>query len=179
MASPAPRYARAFAEVANSAGLDPDAALQQMQDFIDTLAGSADLREFLGNPSIEMAQKLRVLDSLVPRMGLAQQVRNFIAVLIEHHRLAEFHEVLTCYREIADERSGAVEAKITSAHPLNPADRTEMETQIAKLAGAHVRATYAEDPSLLGGAVIEIGSTIYDGSVRAQLQQLRQKLVNA
>lgn len=179
MASPAPRYARAFAEVADSTGLNPDAAQQQIQDFIETLAGSADLREFLGNPSIEMAQKLRILDALVPKMGLAPQVRNFIAVIIEHQRLPELNEILTHYREIADERLGAVEAKIISAHPLNEADRSQIEAQIVKLAGAQVRATYAEDPSLLGGAIIEIGSTIYDGSVRAQLQQLHHRLANA
>jgi len=62
---------------------------------------------------------------------------------------------------------------------MNQQDRASMELQIAKLAGARVRATYSEDPSLLGGAVVEIGSTVYDGSVRAQLQQLKQRLVNA
>jgi F-type H+-transporting ATPase subunit delta len=54
-----------------------------------------------------------------------------------------------------------------------------LEAQVTRLAGARVRASYAEDASLLGGAIVEIGSTIYDGSVRAQLQQLKQKLVNA
>ena len=80
---------------------------------------------------------------------------------------------------MVDEHAGATEARITSAHPLNAEDRAQLEAQIAKLAGARVRASYAEDASLLGGAVVEIGSTVYDGSVRAQLQQLKQKLVNA
>ena len=75
--------------------------------------------------------------------------------------------------------AGAVEARITSSRKLNEVDRAQLEAQIAKLAGAHVRASYTEDPSLLGGAIVEIGSTIYDGSVRAQLQQLKQRLVNA
>ena len=78
-----------------------------------------------------------------------------------------------------DEHAGAVEARITSARPLNAADRAQLEAQIAKLAGARVRASYGEDATLLGGAVVEIGSTVYDGSVRAQLQQLKQRLVNA
>jgi F-type H+-transporting ATPase subunit delta len=179
VASSAPRYARAFAEVAESARLDAAAAQQQMRDFADTLAGSSELRELLENPSIEMAKKLKVLDAIAARLRMFAQVRNFIAVILEHHRLPELDQILTAYRELADEHSGAVEARITSSRPLNPVDRAQLEAQIAKLAGARVRASYAEDASLLGGAVVEIGSTIYDGSVRAQLQQLKQKLVNA
>jgi F-type H+-transporting ATPase subunit delta len=86
---------------------------------------------------------------------------------------------LTEYREVVDAHAGAVEARVISSRPLNDADRAQLEAQIAKLAGARVRASYTEDASLLGGAVVEIGSTIYDGSVRGQLQQLKQKLVSA
>jgi F-type H+-transporting ATPase subunit delta len=63
--------------------------------------------------------------------------------------------------------------------PLNAEDRAQLEAQIAKLAGARVRASYGEDATLLGGAVVEVGSTVYDGSVRAQLERLKQRLVNA
>ncbi len=179
MASPAPRYARAFAEVAESARLDAAAAQQQLRDFAGTLAGSSELREFLENPSIEMVTKLKVVDALAARIGMFPQVRNFIAVIVEHHRLPVLDEILAGYRELVDEHAGAVEARITSSRALNDADRAQLEAQIARLAGARVRASYAQDPSLLGGAVVEIGSTIYDGSVRAQLQQLKQRLVNA
>ena len=150
MASSAPRYARAFAEVAESARLDATAAQQQMRDFAATLAGSGELREFLENPSIEMAKKLKVLDAIAKRIGMFAQVRNFIAVILEHHRLAELDEILAEYREVVDEHAGAVEARITSARPLNPADRAQLEAQIAKLAGARVRASYAEDASAAG-----------------------------
>jgi F-type H+-transporting ATPase subunit delta len=179
VASSSPRYARAFAEVADSAKLNVTAAQQQLNDFAETLAGSHDLREFLGNPSIEIAKKLKVLDAIAGRIGMFPQVRNFVAVILEHHRLTELDEILTAYRDLVDADSGAVEARVTSARPLNAEDRAQLEAQIAKLAGAQVRASYAEDASLLGGAVVEIGSTIYDGSVRAQLQKLKQALVNA
>lgn len=173
------RYARAFADVAGSANLDPGAAQQQMQDFAETLGESRELREFLSNPAIEIAQKLKVVDALVGRLGIGPQVRNFIAVILEHHRLAEFEEIRAEYRRLTDERSGAVEATITSARVLSPEERSELEAQVAKLAGASVRASYQEDPSLLGGAVVQIGSTIYDGSVKAQLARLKQRLVTA
>lgn len=179
MASPAPRYARAFAEVAESAKLDAAVAQQQMKDFAETLAGSSELRAFLENPSVEIAKKLKVLDAIAARMGLFVQVRNFIAVILEHHRLDELGAILTEYGDVVDAHAGAIEARVTSSRPLNDEDRVQLEAQIAKLAGARVRASYSEDASLLGGAVVEIGSTIYDGSVRAQLQKLKQKLVNA
>jgi F-type H+-transporting ATPase subunit delta len=179
VASSAPRYARAFAEVAESAGLDAAAAEQQIRDFAETLAGSGELRELLENPSIELPQKLKVLDAIAARIKMFPQVRNFIAVILEHQRLPELDEILTEYEELVDEHAGAVEARITSARPLNAEDRAQLEAQIAKLAGARVRASYGEDATLLGGAVVEVGSTVYDGSVRAQLERLKQRLVNA
>jgi len=179
VATVAPRYARAFAQVAEASGLDANAATQQMRDFAETLAGSSELREFLMNPSVEMAQKLKVLDAIAQRMGMFAQVRNFLAVILEHGRLDELNEILAEYGEVADEHAGAVEASITSARPMNTQDRAQLEAQVAKLAGARVRASYSEDAALLGGAVVQIGSTIYDGSVRAQLQRLKQRLVNA
>ncbi len=112
-------------------------------------------------------------------MGIGPQVRNLLAVILEHQRLAEFDEIRGEYRMLADRHAGAVEATITSARTLAPEDRAELELEAAQLAGAKVRASYVEDPALLGGAVVQIGSTIYDGSLRAQLEQLKQRLVNA
>jgi len=179
VASFAPRYARAFAEVVESSGIDVSAAREQLQDFAGTLAGSTELREFLINPSVEIEQKLKVLDAIAARLAMLPKVRNFLAVIMEHHRLGDLNDILTEYAELADEHSGAAEAHITSAHPLNPDDRAQLEAQIATLAGARVRASYAQDATLLGGAIVQLGSTVYDGSVRAQLQQLKLRLVNA
>jgi F-type H+-transporting ATPase subunit delta len=173
------RYAHAFASVAASSHLDSDAVQRQVRDFSETLADSHELREVLMNPSISTDQKLRVLDAIAGRIGMLPQVRNFIAVIMDHQRLAELDEILAEYHAVADEQSGLAEAEITSAHPLNDADRAELEAQVAKLAGGRVRATYRQDATLLGGAVVRIGSTVYDGSIRAQLQHLKEKLVNA
>jgi F-type H+-transporting ATPase subunit delta len=179
MASAAPRYAHAFAQVTEAAGLDAAATRQQLSDFAETLAGSSELREILMDPSIETVEKVKVLDAMAARMEMSPQVRNFIAVILDHHRLAELDEMLAKYAELVDENSGAAEATITTAHVLNAEDRASLEAQVAKLAGARVRASYVEDATLLGGAVVQIGSTVYDGSVRAQLQQLKQRMVGA
>ena len=179
MSALALRYAHAFASVVVSAHLDPSAVEQQLRDFRDTFAGSHELREVLMNPSIANEQKLKVLDAIAGRIGMFPQVRNFLAVIMEHQRLAELDEILAEYRAVTDEQSHMAEAEITSAHPLNDQDRAELEAHVAKLAGGRVRATYHQDATLLGGAVVRIGSTVYDGSIRAQLQQLKQRLVNA
>ncbi len=173
------RYAHAFASVVASSRLDVAAAQQQLNDFSGTLAGSHQLREVLMNPSIAKEQKLKVLDAIAGRIGMFPQVRNFLAVIMDHQRLAELDEILTEYHGVADLQSHMADAEITSARPLNEEDRTELEAQVSKLAGGRVRTTYLQDATLLGGAVVRIGSTVYDGSLRAQLQQLKQTLVNA
>ena len=173
------RYAHAFASVAASSHLNTAAAQQQLDDFSGTLAGSRELREVLMNPSITTEQKLKVLDVIAGRIGMFPQVRNFLAVIMDHQRLTELNEILAEYHAVADEQTNLAEAEITSARPLNDQDRAELEAQVSKLAGGRIRATYHQDATLLGGAVVRIGSKVYDGSIRAQLQQLKQKLVNA
>jgi|ERR1700679_3596865 F-type H+-transporting ATPase subunit delta len=173
------RYAHAFASVTTSSHLDTAAVQKQLNDFSGTLAGSRDLREVLMNPSIANEQKLKVLDAIAARIGMFPQVRNFVAVIMNHQRLPELDEILAEYHLVVDEQSNLAEAEITSAFPLNDQDRAELEAQVAKLVGGRVRATYHQDTTLLGGAVVRIGSTVYDGSIRAQLQQLKQRLANA
>ncbi len=173
------RYAHAFASVVASQKMDSVAAQQQLNDFSDTFSGSRELREVLMNPAITSEQKLKVLDAIAARLDMSPQVRNFLAVIMDHQRLAELNEILAEYHAVADEQAGMAEAEIVSARALSNADRAELEAQVARLAGGRVRATYREDASLLGGAIVRIGSTVYDGSIRAQLQQLKQKLVSA
>ncbi|MCU1321753.1 MAG: synthase delta subunit [Acidobacteriaceae bacterium] len=173
------RYAHALASVASAQKLDSTAALQQLNDFAETLAGSSELHEVFVNPSISASQKLKVLDAIAGKIGMFPQVRNFVAVVMDHGRLSELTGMVAEYATVSDENAGLAEAEITSAHALNDEDRAQLEAQVAKLAGSRIRATYSEDKSLLGGAVVRIGSTVYDGSLRAQLDQLKQKLVNA
>lgn len=173
------RYAHAFEQVVTASHLDPAAVLQQLKDFAGTLDGSPELREFLANPSISKEQTFKVLDAIAAKIGMLPQVRNFVAVVTEHQRLHEMNEILVEYAAIADNQAGIADAEITSAHPLNPEDRAQLEEQVGKLAGSRVRAVYLEDATLLGGAIVKIGSTVYDGSVRGQLQQMKQRLINA
>ena len=174
------RYARALAAVISDQNLDLVAAQGQLNDFANLLAESAELHEVLQNPSIPEAQKLKVLDAIAPRLGLSRPIRNFIALVTHHQRLPELRDMITAYANVADENSGIADVEITTARPLDDANRRLLEQQVAKLAGEpRVQATYREDPSLLGGAVVKLGSTVYDGSVRGQLEQMRQRLATA
>jgi F-type H+-transporting ATPase subunit delta len=174
------RYARALAAVVSDQKLDLIASQGQLNDFANLLEESVELREVLNDPSIPEPQKLKVIDALAARLGTSRPVRNFIAVLTRHQRLNELPQMMTAYANIADEDTGIAEVEITTARPLDDDNRRLLEQQVAKLAGEpKVQATYREDPSLLGGAVIKLGSTVYDGSVRAQLEQMRQRLATA
>jgi len=174
------RYARALAAVISDQNLDLVAAEGQLNGFASLLEESVELREVLQNPSIPESQKLKVLDALAPRLGLSRPIRNFIALLTHHQRLHELRNMITAYANIADEDSGIAEVEITTARPLDADNRRLLEQQVAKLSGeSRVQAIYREDPSLLGGAVVKLGSTVYDGSVRGQLEQMRQRLATA
>lgn len=174
------RYARAFAAVVSEQKLDVAAVQGQLNDFAATFENSADLREVLEDPSIPEQQKLRVLDAIAGRLGMSSATRNFLAVITHHQRLHDLRQILEAYLALSDQETGVAEAEIVTARPLDEGNRHLLEQQVAKLTGGqHVRATYREDASLLGGAVVRIGSTVYDGSVRGQLQQLKQRLVAA
>lgn len=174
------RYARALDEVVVAQKLPREAVKAQLSDFLATFASSAPLREVLENPSIPEDQKLRLLDALAGRMGTSRTVRNFVAVVMHHLRLPELHEIVEAYLQLADADNRIAEAEVTSARPLDQAGRHAIEDSIVRLSGAaSVRATYKEDPALLGGAVIKLGSTVYDGSVRGQLEQMKQRMVAA
>ncbi len=175
----APKYAHALAEVVASAGLDASAAQAQLKEFSETFAERRELREVFEDPSVPSEQKLSVLDVLAERLGLMREVRNFIAVIMDHQRLGGLNEILAAYDQVAETNKGIVDAEVTSARELNGEDRAELESQVAKLAGSAVRITYGLDGALLGGAVVKIGSTVYDGSVRAQLAQMKRGLMTA
>jgi F-type H+-transporting ATPase subunit delta len=173
------RYAHAFAGVALKKGLDLVAARQQMADFAVLFESNPQLREVLMDPSIANEQKLNVLDGIAARLGMMREVRNFLAIIMDHQRLGDLNVILSAYDQVADLDLGVTEAEVSTVHELNGEDRAELEMQVAKLAGTRIRVAYKLDSALLGGAVVKIGSTVYDGSVRAQLEQMKRALLSA
>jgi F-type H+-transporting ATPase subunit delta len=170
------RYARAFADVASEEKLDSAALDQQMNDFLATWDGSAELRALFANPAVAVEQKVAVLDKLNAKLGLQKQVRNLLAVLIKNDRIGEVREVIEAWRAEMQERQGIRQVEIVTARELNEQDRTGLVAGVGKLAGGRIQANFKLDKSILGGTVVRIGSTVYDGSVRGRLERLKSQL---
>src|SRR5580658_431769 len=179
MASVVGTYARAFADVVMTKSnlLDPARMLYELHGIKDLLKESDTLRRVLENPSIPGNAKRGVLDAITMRLGTTRQVRNFIAVIIDNRRLPLFSEILKQLEQELDERQGLAEAQVRSARQLSDPEKRMLEAEITRMTGKKVRARYEEDPSLLGGAVVQVGSTIYDGSVKGQLERIKEQLV--
>src|ERR1039458_2867805 len=176
MASVASTYARAFADVVLSAHLNADRSIAELRTISSLLAESSDLRRVWENPAVPADQKRRVLDVVAERDGISKQVRNLVAVLIDHRRVHFLEPIVAQLEKELDARLGFAEAQITSARESGDAERREFETQVEKLTGKKVRARYGQDASLLGGAVVRVGSTIYDGSVKGQLERIKEAI---
>jgi F-type H+-transporting ATPase subunit delta len=176
MASVASTYALAFADVVLSAHLDADRSIAELRMIASLLAESSDLKRVWENPAIPAEQKRRVLDVIVQRDGISTQVRNLVAVLIDHRRVHFFQPIIRQVEKELDARLGFAEARITSARELADAEKREFEAQVASLTGKKVRAHYEQDASLLGGALLRVGSTIYDGSVKGQLERMKDAI---
>ena len=177
MASFASPYARAFADVVTSARLDAAAIDRQLSDFMATWDGSGQLREVFEDPSIPAPQKVAILDKMNAKLGMQRELRNLVAVLINHNRIAHIHEVAQAWRREMQERMGIRPAEIVTARELNEQEQRSLVEGAARLAGTQVQATFKLDKSILGGTVVRIGSTVYDGSVRGRLERLREVLV--
>jgi F-type H+-transporting ATPase subunit delta len=181
MASVVGTYARAFADVVMTKSnlLDPALMLRELHGIEAVFKESEPLRRVLENPSIPGDRKRAVLDALTMRLVTTRQVRNFVAVLIDHRRLPLFSEILRQLEQELDNRQGLAEAQISSARLLSDPEKHMLEAEITKMTGKKVRAKYEQDASLLGGAVVQVGSTIYDGSVKGQLERIREQLVES
>jgi F-type H+-transporting ATPase subunit delta len=176
VASVASTYARAFADVILSARLDANRAIGGLREISRLLAESSDLRRVWENPAVPADQKRRLLDAIVQEEGIERHVRNLIAVLIDHRRIQFLERIRQQLEKELDSRMGFAEAQITSARELGEAEKRALESQIEKATGKKVRAQFGLDASLLGGAVVRVGSTIYDGSVKGQLGKIRDAI---
>ena len=170
------RYAAAFADVARDAKLDTAAIDRQMTDFLATWQGSAELRTFFANPAVPSTQKVAILDKLNARLGMQKELRNLIAVLIDNDRVGHVAEVIAAYRQLLQAQLGIRPAEIVTARELSQDDRERLVAEVGKLAGARIDASFKLDPAILGGTVVRIGSTVYDGSVRGRLERLKESL---
>jgi F-type H+-transporting ATPase subunit delta len=176
MAAFAARYARAFADVVEESHLPLEEVKQQLDDFMSAWHAAADLREVFLDPSFPVEEKVAILDRMNQKMGLAQPVRNFLAVVLQHERMHAIEEILKEFREEMNRRLGITAVSITSARPLNEEQRKALVEQVSTLTKNRIEPSFHEDASLLGGVVVQVGSKVYDGSVRGRFARLEEQL---
>jgi F-type H+-transporting ATPase subunit delta len=175
----ATRYARALVEAVldPAAKLEPKQASTELDSFREMLAGTSELRNVLISPAVSPARKRAVVARFADMMPLSRIVRNFLYVIIDRRRIHILDEIADAFNVILDERLGVVRADVRSARTLTPQQQSELQSELSQISGKQVRCNYSVDEDLLGGVVAKIGSTVYDGSVRAQLNALKQRLV--
>jgi F-type H+-transporting ATPase subunit delta len=171
----AKRYAAALADVAMEQGA-AEPVKKNLADFAEAVRGSADLANLLASPSVPRGNKQAVIGKLAARMGVGKIFRNFLLLLADNRRTALLPEIAEAFDALLLERMGIAEAQVTSAAELTAAQKTELNGAMERLTGKKVQSRYRVDRGLLGGAVVRIGSTVYDGSVREQLDRLRDRL---
>ena len=170
------RYAVALADVVSSRG-EAQEVREELAAWDTLVRSNAQLLEVFRHPAITHEQKRAVLEELIGRTRPRPTTANFLKVLLQNGRLAELSEVSTQFAQELDRRSGVVTAQVTTARPL-PADAQEaLRARLGQLTGSHVRLQFEVDDELIGGVVTRIGSTLYDGSVRGRLQQIKQRMV--
>jgi F-type H+-transporting ATPase subunit delta len=169
------RYATALADVVTARD-EAQEVQKELAAWAEMMQSNGQLLEVFRNPTIPYEQKRKVLDALIERSRVRPTTSNFLQVLLQNHRLAELSEVNKRFAQILDERSGVVSAEVTTARPVAQSSQDALRTKLTAMTGKSVRLSFTTDEELIGGIVTRIGSTIYDGSVRNQLQQVRERL---
>jgi F-type H+-transporting ATPase subunit delta len=170
------RYATALADVVMASG-EAQEVQKELTAWSEMMQSNQQLHEVFRNPTIPYDQKRKVLNTLIERTRVRPTTANFLQVLLQNQRLAELGEVNKRFAQILDERSGVVSALVTTARPVPQSSQEALRAKLAAMTGKNVRLSFTTDEELIGGIVTRIGSTIYDGSVRNQLQQVKERLV--
>ena len=171
------RYAKALLLIGID-GKNYDALATEVESLARTIEGSHELSEVLSSPVFPLSQRRAVLEDVARRLGLSPMMHNFIMLLLDRDRVRVLPAIAREYRTLVDQQAGRVRAVITSARPLSLDQEQRIKAALEKRTGKTVLVETREDPALLGGVVAAIGDVVYDGSVRTQLAQLREQLVN-
>ena len=170
------RYAVALADVVSTTG-EAQEVRKELAAWDEMVSSNPQLLDLFRHPTISYEQKRGVLEELVRRTRPRPTTGNFLKVLLQNHRLAELREINTQFAQELDRRAGVVRAQVTTARPLPPEAQEALRARLGQMTGSDVRLQFEVDDELIGGVVTRIGSTLYDGSVRGQLQQMKQRMV--
>lgn len=171
------RYSTALADVVLQSG-ETETVKSELESWGELFTQNGDLQTVFSNPSIAHANKEKVLDGLIARTQPSKTTANFLKVLLQNGRLAALGDINKRFAAVLEERGGRVTAEILSARELPDDERAEFEKNLEKLTGKRVSVNYAINKDIIGGVITRIGSTVYDGSVKTKLENLKEQLVN-
>jgi F-type H+-transporting ATPase subunit delta len=173
------RYARALFDVARKERLDLAQLQRELDALVQLVNSHDDLKRALSNPAVPPARKRAVVDALVARQPFSPPLARLLTMLADRDRLVLLDDLASAFRERVMDHELVVRAEVTTAIELPPDRVAALQQGLARATGRQVQLHATVDPSIIGGAVTRIGSTIYDGSITTQLQKLKEKLAQA
>jgi F-type H+-transporting ATPase subunit delta len=170
------RYAAALADVVTQTG-DAESVQNELNMWETMMTSNPDLREVFSNPAVQHKSKENLLENLIEKSKPSKTAANFLRVLLKNNRLTEIRQINERFTSVLEERGGGVTASVVSARPLSDAEKSELQANLEKLTGKRIRANFETDENIIGGVVTRIGSTVYDGSVKTKLEELKQQMI--
>jgi F-type H+-transporting ATPase subunit delta len=172
------RYARAFFEIATEQK-QIELYYNELNQFASIVSQNKSLSDFLANPVFELASKKGVVESLIAKMKLSAMTVSFLRLLVDKKRIDILNDIVVGYCQLMDEALKKIRVNVKTAFALSDELKSFISSSLEKSMGKKVDMTVEEDPTLLGGLVIGVGDTLYDGSIKNQLNNMRNLLGEA
>ena len=169
------RYTKALFQLARDARQEEKIG-QEIDQFYGAYRGS-DLQQVLTNPAFALGARKKILAAVAGSQQLSALTSHFLSLLLDRDRLTYLEGIVGCYRRLLNEVKGRVEAKVVSASALEPSMIEQLRARLRGLSGKEVVLQQETDPELLGGLLVELEGKVYDGSIRTQLEKMKQRIV--
>jgi F-type H+-transporting ATPase subunit delta len=178
IASVSRRYAKALLNLALETG-EHEKVAESLDAVVRAIAASTEARTLAQNPGYTQKQRQQLVDLLAQRLNLPATLVNFLRLLVDRHRFAELADIARSYRDLVDAQVGRVRGTVTSAQPLPPDELERVRRVLSETTRKSLVLELRTDPALLGGIVAQVGPTVWDGSLKTQLERLRKDLKEA
>lgn len=169
------KYARSLLEVA-AERKEERRVLEDLSSFVQLFRSHSLLRETLCNPALPFSSRRKIVEEVGGTLGLARTALNFLLVLLHRGRISQLEQALEAYQEVLDEREGILRVQVRTSRPLSPELRGKLEQAVSMRTGARIKMEHQVEESLIGGLKVQVGSTVYDGSIRTQLEEIRRRM---
>ena len=172
------RYARSLTEIVFEENVEQEVT-ENLNAYSEIFRAVPDLLEVFHTPAIPRESKEKLLNELMTKYPVHTITSNFLRILLQHNRMGFFHQILDLYLKLVNEHKGIVSARVTTATELSQEEIKSMGERLSAMTGKSVNIDPQTDESILGGVIVQLGSTIFDGSIKAQLAEMKRRLAEA